>query len=192
VRHRVEVEGVGFATEAQGFQRDGPAAREHVQHLGTRGAAFFYVLDSDYFSGLDGQPPGMGFQNVPPSLLDNGRVARILAEPLDELGRIGPAETLFLVVRPIFRNELGCRHQRPIHRSPACNQRPSCPPEVKGRDVTLADRFFPRCLGADGLNGEEVFYKSAVVRHRSPRLDVAASIRWSSFSASCLKSLYAS
>jgi|GEM_PF-2820981 len=95
VRLRVEVESVGFTTEAQGAQRDDPAACEHVEHLGTRGTAFFDVFDGDLLAGLDVQPLGMRFEDVPLRVFDHGWIARILAEPLDELGRIGSAQTLF-------------------------------------------------------------------------------------------------
>ncbi|OPY84285.1 MAG: hypothetical protein A4E65_00306 [Syntrophorhabdus sp. PtaU1.Bin153] len=105
MRHRVEVEGVGFTTEAQGFQRDGPTTGEHVEHLGTRGAAFFDILDSDRLSGLFGQPLGMGFEDVPLRVFDDGLVARILAEPINKFGCVSPAQTLFLVVRSILRDK---------------------------------------------------------------------------------------
>ncbi len=68
-----------------------------------------------------GQPLGVGFEDVPLGFLDDGRVAWILAEPLDELGRIGPVEALLLVIRSVFGDKLDAgtsapytatRHQR--------------------------------------------------------------------------------
>jgi len=47
----------------------------------------------------------MGFKDVSLRLLDNRWVARILAESLDKLGRIGPAEALLLAVRSVLRDE---------------------------------------------------------------------------------------
>lgn len=89
VGNRIKVQRVGFAPQAQRFQRDGPAAGEHVQHAGARGAAREDVLHGD--GGLAGrtirrirpigwiprsgrqradEPLGMGLEDVPPGFLD--------------------------------------------------------------------------------------------------------------------------
>jgi len=132
MRDWVKIERVGLAAQAECFERDGSAAGEHVQNLRARGASLLYILDGDFLPCLGRQSLGMSFEDMVLRLFNDGGIARILAQPLDELGGIGPAQALLLIIRPVCRDKSRRGHKRPIHRRPARHQRPARPPEVKG------------------------------------------------------------
>ncbi len=126
----IEVECICLAPQPQRFQRNRAAPRKHIQHLRTRRFARNDVLDRDLLAGLVGQPFRVRFEDVLLRLRDDGRIARILAEPLDKFRRVGPSETFFLRVRPVVGHEPRGRYQRPIHRCPASHQWPPRPPQM--------------------------------------------------------------
>jgi hypothetical protein len=49
----------------------------------------------------------MGFEDVPLRFLDDVRLTRILAQVLEELGRVSPPEAVPLVVWSVFGEESG-------------------------------------------------------------------------------------
>ena len=128
VRNGIEVERIRFAAEPQRFERNRPAARKHIEHFRTRRASRHDVLHRNRLARLAGQPLRVRLENVLLRFLNDIRRAGIMAQPLNELGRVRPTERLlFLVARAIW-HELRSRHERPIHRRPAGDKRSPCPP----------------------------------------------------------------
>ena len=127
----IDVECMRFTSQSSGLNGYGPAACEHIQQLWARGPPFGDVFDGDLLSGFFCQPLGMSFENMPLCVFDDSRIARILTEPLKELGRVSSAQTLLLIVRPVLRNEQRRRDKRSEHCRPARYQGPPRTPHMQ-------------------------------------------------------------
>src|SRR5579883_375073 len=123
-------------------------------------------------------------QNVLLRLLDLSRIARIFAEILDELtGPAAPVQSpeIFFYLRR-FGGIVGRREDRDwsperigrnecgVDGGSAGYQRPTRPPEMKSRDMALANGLLPRCFGTHILDREVILDQPASLPGHVPAL----------------------
>jgi len=78
------------------------------------------------------------------------------------------AQVVLLVGLSVLRDKPCRRDKGTAQRSPARHQGPPRPPKVQGgRNMPLTDRFLPRCLFADRLDGKVIFYQPFILIHKS-------------------------
>jgi hypothetical protein len=126
IRHRVVFQGVGFGAQAQGFQGDGAAAGEGIQHL--RGLAAEALTDEPSRLLQQVAPAGVAVVHLPPTQVGD--------ELLVHLGGFG---------------EQGAQHSGAGH-----HQRSPRPPDVEGGDVAVADSLLPAGFLRQDLNRQHL------------------------------------
>ena len=135
--NRVDVDGRGLAAQPHGLQRDGPTARERIEHLGRTAA----ISLTDFIA-----KPLKVFDILRLALPVQDAALGLLLDPLDRL----PIGHLFLLdllhdlaadllaeLLPLF-GRAWVRQQRGDQRRPAGRQRPPGRPDVQRRDMPMS------------------------------------------------------
>lgn len=133
MRDGVEVERVRFATEAQRFEWNRAAAREHIEHARTRCASCFDVFSRHLLAALGGQALRVRLQDESLRLLDFVARTGIRAEVGNKV-----------------RRRRALRHERAEHRGAARDEQTPRPPQVQRADVSLSHGFLASRFGRVG------------------------------------------